>query len=400
MKLISKTLQNNQLNHNNPLALLMFGSTERGNKLFRYNGWESLQFHQQLQSQTQIQSQANVFGMFSHGVFAKLNKPHSFPAIMDTNSMYVIVTAEPSVSSMDSSESISFSEKENNENNYIEDIMTSDEIIQFNDINDNVLVTKRDVNGVNSVRVASMDFFIPEKVPQPQNVLESIVWECEKEVDKTRERFQLARAITQVKAATAKFPYRNIHESLQLYNKNQNKLSDNNKLPILIELTKESLYGSSMTIDEIDSFVTNCEHQNVFGLGVNVETSIYKGRYEDIEKIKLQTNLPIVICNDFVVYAYQIFRAKSTGADSIKLLASILPIQEISYLYKITKVFNMTAIITVSSKPQLLDVLKHIPDVQAISVTGRNQKLWKVTNCFMKHFRIFSDSRFYLIDLI
>ena len=36
-----------------------------------------------------------------------------------------------------------------------------------------------------------MDYFVPEKVPQPKNVLESLVWDREKEVDRARERFQV-----------------------------------------------------------------------------------------------------------------------------------------------------------------------------------------------------------------
>ena len=43
------TLKNILLNNQNsyhPLAILMFGSIERGNKLFRYNSWESGQLYQ------------------------------------------------------------------------------------------------------------------------------------------------------------------------------------------------------------------------------------------------------------------------------------------------------------------------------------------------------------------
>lgn len=53
-----------------------------------------------------------------------------------------------------------------------------------------------------------MDYFIPEKAPQPSNVLESLVWDREKEIDKMRERFQLARALAQAKASAGKFPSR------------------------------------------------------------------------------------------------------------------------------------------------------------------------------------------------
>ena len=59
------------------------------------------------------------------------------------------------------------------------------------DDQDGVIVSKRDPESAHPVRVASMDYFVPEKVPQPKNVLESLVWDREKEVDRARERFQV-----------------------------------------------------------------------------------------------------------------------------------------------------------------------------------------------------------------
>jgi hypothetical protein len=45
------------------------------------------------------------------------------------------------------------------------------------------------------VRVATMEYMVPEKAPQPKNVLESLVWDREKEVDRMRERFPMSRAL-------------------------------------------------------------------------------------------------------------------------------------------------------------------------------------------------------------
>jgi len=55
-----------------------------------------------------------------------------------------------------------------------------------------------------------MDYFVPEKLPQPENYLESLVWDREKDIDRMRERFQLARALSQAKVAEAKYPRRNL----------------------------------------------------------------------------------------------------------------------------------------------------------------------------------------------
>lgn len=49
---------------------------------------------------------------------------------------------------------------------------------------------------------------MPEKTPQPENTLESLCWEREKECDRMRERFPVSRALTLAKAAEKKFPPR------------------------------------------------------------------------------------------------------------------------------------------------------------------------------------------------
>jgi indole-3-glycerol phosphate synthase len=85
-----------------------------------------------------------------------------------------------------------------------------------------------------------------------------------------------------------------------------------------------------------------------------------------------------VFCNDFVVYGYQLFRAKSSGADAVKLMASVLSTQDIEYLLKIAKALGLLCIVVVSSKVQLLDVLRAVPTVQALSVSSRNMRLWKI----------------------
>jgi hypothetical protein len=77
-----------------------------------------------------------------------------------------------------------------------EDICTPLEATQFNDEADGVIVTKRDPDSAHAVKVASMDYVVPEKAPQPKNVLESLVWDREKDVDRMRERLQVSESDT------------------------------------------------------------------------------------------------------------------------------------------------------------------------------------------------------------
>lgn len=60
-------------------------------------------------------------------------------------------------------------------------------------------------------------------------------------------------------------------------------------------------------------------------------------------------------------------------------MASVLSAQDITYLLKISKAIgNLMCVVVVSSKVQLLDIIKNVPGLEAISVTSRNMQLWKV----------------------
>jgi len=105
-----------------------------------------------------------------------------------------------------------------------------------------------------------------------------------------------------------------------------------------------------------------------------------KGAFEDLQLIKENTALP-VICDDFILYGYQLFRAKGSGANMVKLYASILPVKDIIYLMKTAKVLNLDVIVVVSSKKQLLEVLVEVEDgLDMIAVTSRNMRVWKVAD--------------------
>ena len=278
------------------------------------------------------------------------------------------------------------------------DIISKRERHMCNDENDGVIVSKRDPESAQPVRVATMDYFIPEKLPQPKNFLESIVWEREKEVDKMRERFQLTRALSQAKLAGLKYPRRDIRSLIQQHHHQQQQDVSSQGLPLVItEILQRSIHkghyrayrGSGGNDDAgrdewkrfLSQSATDCEQLHsarVIGLGCHVDGSAFKGHYDDITTIKAVASTLPIICNDFVVYVFQLLQAKICGADSVKLMASILSIQDLAYMHKIAKAVDVTPIVVVSSKRQLLDVVRSVPELQAISVSSRNAQLWKI----------------------
>jgi hypothetical protein len=204
-----------------PLALFMIGSMERGNKVFRYQSWEAQQLHSQLKSANMAES-VPITGLYSYGAFTRLqDSGGSLCALMEADSVYALITKLPG-KAMNTVDMAAWTKKEAEDSAVLaqsttinpifpsEDIRTINEAREFNDENDGCIVTKRDPESAHPVRVASMDYYVPEKVPQPKNVLESLVWDREKEVDRARERFQMARALSQAKASEGKFVKRDL----------------------------------------------------------------------------------------------------------------------------------------------------------------------------------------------
>ena len=71
-------------------------------------------------------------------------------------------------------------------------------------------------------------------------------------------------------------------------------------------------------------------------------------------------------------------QARENGADVVRLHAAAMNAVDMTYLVKIAKTLQMTCLITCGSKTQLLSVLQHVSGLEAVSVTSRNLRLWKV----------------------
>lgn len=54
-----------------------------------------------------------------------------------------------------------------------------------------------------------------------------------------------------------------------------------------------------------------------------------------------------LLCKEFVIDAWQIYYARSKGADAILLIAAVLPDLDLRYMTKICKMLGMAALIEV-----------------------------------------------------
>lgn len=264
-------------------------------------------------------------------------------AIMEADSTYTFITKiyngdkQPAITTSHVLEST------------VEDVMSKDEAAIFSDINDGVIVSKRDPESAHPTRVASMDYYVPDKIPQPRNILESMLWDREKDVDRMRERFQMSKALIQAKLSEAKYPQRDLSQAIIDANIKRSLLSKDGLgiPPILVEIVRNSLHNGKLDENgvSITELAKKYEGCGAIALGANVDFGTFRGQYEDVDAMKLNTKLP-VFCNDFIVYGYQIFKAKSSGADVVKLMAAILSPADINYLIKVAKALRIACMVS------------------------------------------------------
>lgn len=93
-------------------------------------------------------------------------------------------------------------------------------------------------------------------------------------------------------------------------------------------------------------------------LSILVDRKFFQGEYAFIEDVRRAgVELPI-IAKEFVVEAYQILRARASGADCVLLIASVLPNADIKLLLATARRAGLQALIEVHTEAELKRVLQ------------------------------------------
>ena len=170
-----------------PLLSIVLNSVDRGSKSFRYQSWESIQIYFNMKD---AGFEIPVVGMFSTGAFARLtlSSSQTTACITEADSIFAVISEDSAPIDSSSSE----------EPAPPLDVMTEFDLKHFSDENAKILVDKT-AEVSNTVRVAGLDYFVPDKMPQARFVLEDLVWVRLKDADRMKERFPMKRALTQAK---------------------------------------------------------------------------------------------------------------------------------------------------------------------------------------------------------
>lgn len=108
-------------------------------------------------------------------------------------------------------------------------------------------------------------------------------------------------------------------------------------------------------------------------LSILTDEPYFGGQTDFIERLRPQVNIPI-LRKDFIIDEYQLFEAKSIGADAILLIAACLEKDNCRELARMARSLNLDVLLEVHSEPEL-DYIGS--DITVVGVNNRNLHIFK-----------------------
>jgi len=215
-----------------------------------------------------------------------------------------------------------------------------------------------------TVRVENLEYAVPHREAQAKNILEEIVWHKDIEIKNFKKIVSLEDLVKKIENLPApKDFYKNILES---------KI----KPGVIAEIKKASPSKGVIRKDFNPKEIAICyERLGASCISVLTDKRFFQGSYEILETVRKSTNLPL-LCKDFIISAYQIYKARVSGADAILLIAAVLSDDDLIYLKKIADNLKMSVLVEVHNDNELERILK-LKSFNLIGINNRDLKTFK-----------------------
>ncbi|KAL2929414.1 Indole-3-glycerol phosphate synthase chloroplastic [Bienertia sinuspersici] len=112
-------------------------------------------------------------------------------------------------------------------------------------------------------------------------------------------------------------------------------------------------------------------------LSVLTDEKYFQGSFENLEAIRSAGIECPLLCKEFIVDAWQIYYARTKGADAVLLIAGVLPDLDIRYFLTICKKLGLTALVEVHDEMEMDRVLG-IEGIELIGINNRDLETFKV----------------------
>ncbi len=194
---------------------------------------------------------------------------------------------------------------------------------------------------------------------EPRNILEEIIWQKETEVDQMREKLTLGELRKRV-------------EQLPPPRDFLGALSNSKTRPALIAEVKKASPSKGVIREDFDpvAIAESYKRGGASAISVLTDQKFFQGSWDNLAKVRAALDLPL-LCKDFIIYPYQIYLARSHGADAVLLIAAVLSDKDLQYFVKIAKVLSITPLIEVHTLAELDRVLS-LDGVTLVGINNRN----------------------------
>jgi len=193
------------------------------------------------------------------------------------------------------------------------------------------------------------------------NTLEKIIADKKSNVEKYKSSFtveNLKRKISSYKN------YLNFKDKLK-----------NNEVSVIAEIKKASP-SAGIIIKNYDPKVIAKQYliSGASCLSILTEENYFKGKLEHIEEVKKKVELP-VLCKDFFIDPYQVYLAKSFGADAVLIILSAVDEKTAKEIYNVSEELNINTIVEVHTEEEAKKALNFKNAI--IGINNRNLKTLK-----------------------
>ncbi|MBL4681393.1 MAG: indole-3-glycerol phosphate synthase TrpC [Pseudomonadales bacterium] len=199
------------------------------------------------------------------------------------------------------------------------------------------------------------------------DVLKKIVAKKQLEVALRKERLPLDRLKGQVYLAD---PVRHFKKALL-------KKVEHNQAAVIAEIKKASpSKGVIRENFDVVSIALSYQEAGASCLSVLTDVSFFQGSDDYLVAARAAVKLP-VLRKDFTIDEYQIYEARSLGADCILLIVSILTDQQLSAFHSLAKALSMDVLVEVHDEKELIRALTIGPDI--LGINNRNLRTFEVS---------------------
>ncbi|KAK7385807.1 hypothetical protein VNO78_31681 [Psophocarpus tetragonolobus] len=232
-----------------------------------------------------------------------------------------------------------------------------------------IRIRRRPPSGPPLHYVGPFQFRLQNEGNTPRNILEEIVWNKDIEVSQLKEKKPL---IVLKKALENAPPARNFIGALRAAN-------ERTGLPGLIAEVKKASPSRGILREDFDpvEIARAYEKGGAACLSVLTDEKYFKGSFENLGAIRNAGVKCPLLCKEFIIDAWQLYYARTKGADAVLLIAAVLPDLDIKYMVKICKLLGLTALVEVHDEREFDRVLA-IEGIELIGINNRNLETFEL----------------------